>query len=75
MAGKIMLHLVPYNYERIVQSDRFQATYGAGEANVAVSLAKSVEYILPYLENPEDWQLVQITTFRLRGADVSIVWR
>jgi len=30
------------------------------------SLVKSVDFILPYLENPEDWQLAQITTFRLR---------
>jgi len=30
------------------------------------SLAKSLDFILPYLENPEDWQLAQITTFRLR---------
>ncbi len=37
--GEVMLRLAPYNYERIAQADRFQATYGGGEANVAVSLA------------------------------------
>lgn len=38
--GEIMLRLAPYNYERIVQANQFQATYGGGEANVAVSLAQ-----------------------------------
>ena len=37
--GEIMLRLAPYNYERLVQANQFQATYGGGEANVAVSLA------------------------------------
>ncbi len=37
--GEIMLRLAPYNYERIIQADQFQVTYGGGEANVAVSLA------------------------------------
>ena len=38
--GEIMLRLAPYNYERLVQANQFQATYGGGEANVAVSLAQ-----------------------------------
>lgn len=37
--GEIMLRLAPYNYEKIIQASQFQATYGGGEANVAVSLA------------------------------------
>jgi 2-dehydro-3-deoxygluconokinase len=37
--GEIMLRLAPEGYLRFVQADRFQATYGGGEANVAVSLA------------------------------------
>ena len=37
--GEIMLRLAPYNYERLIQADQFQVTYGGGEANVAVSLA------------------------------------
>jgi 2-dehydro-3-deoxygluconokinase len=37
--GEIMLRLVPEGYYRFVQADTFQATYGGGEANVAVSLA------------------------------------
>ncbi|MEG2897577.1 MAG: sugar kinase [Eubacterium sp.] len=37
--GEIMLRLAPEGYMRFVQADRFGATYGGGEANVAVSLA------------------------------------
>ncbi len=37
--GEIMLRLAPEGYMRFVQSDLFGATYGGGEANVAVSLA------------------------------------
>ncbi|MGN0556265.1 MAG: PfkB family carbohydrate kinase, partial [Acutalibacteraceae bacterium] len=37
--GELMLRLAPEGYCRFVQSDRFGATFGGGEANVAVSLA------------------------------------
>ncbi len=37
--GELMLRLAPENYLRFVQSDRYEATYGGAEANVAVSLA------------------------------------
>lgn len=37
--GEIMLRLAPEGYTRFVQADTFGATYGGGEANVAVSLA------------------------------------
>jgi 2-dehydro-3-deoxygluconokinase len=37
--GEIMLRLTPPNYKRIVQADSFDAIYGGGEANVAVTLA------------------------------------
>jgi len=37
--GEIMLRLAPPNLERILQSGVFVATFGGGEANVAVSLA------------------------------------
>ncbi len=37
--GEIMLRLAPEGYYRFVQTDSFGATYGGGEANVAVSLA------------------------------------
>ncbi len=37
--GEIMLRLVPKGYLRFTQVDNFEATYGGGEANVAVSLS------------------------------------
>ncbi len=37
--GEIMLRLSTPGYERFSQADQFKATYGGGEANVAVSLA------------------------------------
>jgi len=37
--GEVMLRLAPEGYYRFVQSETFGATYGGGEANVAVSLA------------------------------------
>lgn len=37
--GELMLRLQPYNYERFVQADHVEFTFGGGEANVAVSLA------------------------------------
>jgi 2-dehydro-3-deoxygluconokinase len=38
--GEIMLRLTPPGFERLLQSPQFVATFGGGEANVAVSLAQ-----------------------------------
>ncbi len=37
--GEIMLRLAPPGFERFLQSPRFVATFGGGEANVAVALS------------------------------------
>ena len=37
--GELMLRLNPEGYLRFEQADKFMATFGGGEANVAVSLA------------------------------------
>ena len=37
--GEVMLRLAPENYLRYVQSEKYEATFGGAEANVAVSLA------------------------------------
>ena len=37
--GELMLRLAPMGYYRFFQNDQMQATFGGGEANVAVSLA------------------------------------
>ncbi len=53
--GEIMLRLAPFNYERILQTNTFQATYGGGEANVAVSLSQygnDVSFVTRLPDNP-----------------------
>ena len=37
--GELMLRLQPFNYERFVQAQSVEFTFGGGEANVSVSLA------------------------------------
>lgn len=37
--GELMVRLQPYHYERFVQADHLEFSFGGGEANVAVSLA------------------------------------
>ncbi len=46
--GEIMLRLAPPGFQRFTQARSFEAVYGGGEANVAVSLAQfgeNVEYV------------------------------
>lgn len=38
--GELMLRLAPTGYTRFMQNNTFEATFGGGEANVAVSLAQ-----------------------------------
>ena len=38
--GEIMMRLKPPGAERFLQSPRFEATFGGGEANVATGLAR-----------------------------------
>ncbi|MEA3288371.1 MAG: sugar kinase [Candidatus Marinimicrobia bacterium] len=53
--GEIMLRLSPYDHQRFIQTDRFQTTFGGGEANVAVSLSNfgnDVQFVTKLPENP-----------------------
>ena len=53
--GEIMLRLKPLNSERLFQSPLLEATFGGGEANVAVSLARfglNVAYVSVIPNNP-----------------------
>lgn len=43
--GEIMLRLAPPGFQRFAQARVFEATYGGGEANVAVSLANFGEVV------------------------------
>ncbi len=53
--GEIMLRLSPDGYNRFFQNDRLSASFGGGEANVAVSLANfgmNSVYITKLPDNP-----------------------
>jgi len=53
--GEIMLRLAPPGFERFLQSPQFCATFGGGEANVAVALATfglPVSYVTVLPQNP-----------------------
>ena len=52
--GEIMLRLKSPGFERLLQSPLLEATYGGGEANVAVSLAyfgKKTAYVTALPDN------------------------
>ena len=51
--GEIMLRLAPEGYYRFVQADKYGATYGGGEANVAVSLSNFGEDVAFVTKLPE----------------------
>jgi len=53
--GELMLRLAPPGFERFLQSPRFDATFGGGEANVAVALATfglPAAYVTALPDNP-----------------------
>ncbi len=53
--GEIMLRLQPPSYQRFLQARSFDAVYGGGEANVAVSLAQfglNSAYVTRLPDNP-----------------------
>ncbi len=53
--GEVMLRLKAPGYERLLQTPQLEATFGGGEANVAVSLAQfgqNVMYITALPRNP-----------------------
>ena len=53
--GEIMLRLCSNNHERLFQTNQLEATFGGGEANVAVSLANygmKAEYFTVLPDNP-----------------------
>ena len=75
--GELMLRLQPYNYERFVQASTFEATFGGGEANVAVSLANygfDAEFVtkLPAHSIGGDYNHVSVAEVeKLAGGDGS----
>lgn len=74
--GEIMLRLAPEGYYRFVQADRFGATYGGGEANVAVSMANygfDVKFVTK-LPTHEIGQAA-VNSLRKYGVDTSCITR
>lgn len=74
--GEIMLRLAPEGYLRFVQSDKFEATLGGAEANVAVSLA-NYGVDVSFVSKLPDHEIGQLAINSLRkfGVDTSKVVR
>jgi len=74
--GEIMLRLTPPGHERILQSPAFGATFGGGEANVAVSVSKFGRegvFVTALPANPVGDAAVG--ELRRHGVDVSAIKR
>ena len=74
--GEIMLRLAPNGYYRFFQDDQMQATFGGGEANVAVSLANfGLDSV--YVTKLPDHALGQaaVNSLRYFGVDTSKITR
>ena len=74
--GELMLRLAPEGYLRFVQSNKFQATFGGAEANVAVSLANygvDVAFVSK-LPTHEIGQMA-VNSLRTFGVDTSLIVR
>jgi 2-dehydro-3-deoxygluconokinase len=74
--GEIMLRLAPPGFERFLQSPQFVATWGGGEANVAVALANfghPARYVTVLPSNPiADAFVGELRRF---GVDASCIVR
>jgi len=74
--GEIMLRLKPPNWERFFQSPLLEATFGGGEANVAVGLARfglDVAYVSVIPNNAIGDACVR--ELRRQGVDTSLIVR
>lgn len=74
--GEIMLRLSPEGYLRFLQADRFDAVFGGGEANVAVSLANFGCHAIYVTKLPEhEIGQAAINNLRRYGVDTSHILR
>lgn len=74
--GELMLRLAPEGYYRFVQVEKFLATFGGAEANVAVALANlgiDARYVTK-LPKHEIGQLA-VNSLRKHGVDTSFIVR
>ncbi len=74
--GEIMLRLAPEGYYRFVQTETFGATYGGGEANVAVSLANyGMDAAFVTKLPAHDIGQAAINSLRRFGVDTKLITR
>ena len=74
--GELMLRLAPEGYLRFVQSDKFQATFGGAEANVAVSLANYGEDVAFVTKLPaHEIGQMAVNSLRKFGVDTTKIVR
>lgn len=74
--GEIMLRLAPQGYLRFTQAEEFQATYGGGEANVAVSLS-NYGYNAAFVTKLPKHEIGQcaVNSLRKYGVDTKFIAR
>lgn len=74
--GEIMLRLAPEGYYRFVQAESYGATYGGGEANVAVSLA-NYGFDAKFVTKLPKHEIGQaaVNSLRKYGVDTSYITR
>jgi len=74
--GELMLRLAPEGYYRFVQTDKLGATFGGGEANVAVSLA-NYGFDAAFVSRLPAHEIGQsaVNSLRRYGVDVSRIAR
>ena len=71
-----MLRLAPENYLRFVQSEKYEATFGGAEANVAVSLANYGTDVAFVSKLPEhEIGQAAVNSLRKFGVDTSLITR
>ena len=74
--GELMLRLAPENYLRFTQSEKFEATFGGAEANVAVSLANFGDNASFVTKLPEhEIGQMAVNSLRKYGVDTSLIVR
>lgn len=74
--GELMLRLAPEGYLRFAQADSFEATYGGGEANVAVSLSNFGEDVMFVTKLPKhEIGQAAVNSLRRYGVDTSNIAR
>ena len=74
--GEIMLRLQPCGYKRIMQAEQYEAVYGGGEANVAVSLAQMGDDVAFLTRLPSNAVADRcVKELRGFGVDTSLVQR